>query len=220
MIPFIGDISFIALVVFIVLAIRSKLKGTGKTKKMWLYAAGCLVVLVICFAIDPGSSQKASVSQKQKSKAIEATKTVKQVPKTVKDNPAKNSNVLSVDTPVSDQYLEGFLTFMDQFHSNLLQEVNENPNSSNVSIFIGKENAEGWKRFDKVNTTTSKGLDAQFDKRNDVMMAWQSLFEWDMAYNSYIMHDSNMDLKTINQKETAFFNDFQKAQSNFKNKQN
>ena len=101
---------------------------------------------------------------------------------------------------------------MHHIHTDLLQHIKQDPSSSDIAVFLTKENAEGWQQYDKAiyPGDFSKESQAQFEKRNDVLNAWQSLFDWDMDYEV-----SNVDLNTTHEKEKAFLKDFDQAKSHF-----
>lgn len=123
---------------------------------------------------------------------------------------------------VSDQYLQSFLTFMDAFHSDLSEEMN-NPSASQteVATLLTSNNAEGWKQYDYINSAEINPLNAsqtQPDNRIDVLHAWQSLFQLDMDYNDYVMNDTNITSTTLNSDEQVYLSDFNKANSDFAKK--
>lgn len=66
---FIGLLSFAGLFVFLILALISKLKETGKAKRMMFYAAGCFLLLIAAVSFDSsGDTQTASTKVEDESK--------------------------------------------------------------------------------------------------------------------------------------------------------
>lgn len=50
---FIGLLSFVAIFVFLIMALIAKFKKTGKAKKMLLYAGGCFILLIAAISFSP-----------------------------------------------------------------------------------------------------------------------------------------------------------------------
>lgn len=73
---FLSAISSLGLIVFLAMAIVSKVRKNGKGKKMLMYAAGFFVLGMLCGALSPDTTTKqASTSPKHESKKTSKTET-------------------------------------------------------------------------------------------------------------------------------------------------
>ncbi|WP_205439667.1 hypothetical protein [Peribacillus alkalitolerans] len=72
---FIGVLSFIGIFVFLFMALFSRLKKSGKSKRMMLYAGGCFVLLIAALSFDDTvATETASSSPKEETKSDEVKK--------------------------------------------------------------------------------------------------------------------------------------------------
>lgn len=89
---FIGVLSFIGFIVFMVLGIISAVKKNGTAKKKFIIGGALFVVLIIAFAADPNPSAPAEQADNVADQAATETTTNTATDDTAKDDQANNEN--------------------------------------------------------------------------------------------------------------------------------
>jgi len=100
---FIGVLSFIGFIVFMVLGIISAVKKNGTAKKKFIIGGALFVVLIIAFAADPNPSAPAEQADNVADQAATETTTNTATDDTAKDDQANNENAEAAKQEAKEQ---------------------------------------------------------------------------------------------------------------------
>lgn len=209
MIAVIGDISFVGLIVFIVLAIRTRKKNTSKSKTMWIFAAGCFVILGICFALDPGSSQTSNASSNQ------TTSTKQTVSKSSKPAIASVKKPKS-NAPVENTQQKTMTSFLNQINKiqqpvsdananliNALEQYNGSDTTalSDAAIQLENATADAENKVPSAPSGFSDDVDTLLtDASNNFTLAYNDAYNAADSLSKYIESQNPNDMQNYKDK--------------------
>ncbi len=189
MIGFLGTLVTLAFLVYLVLAIRSRKKGSPKARQqfriMWILLGGVVLLTII----DPNNGQTMRKAQHEQTVAVQEATQAEPAPSTTSSQSVQASKVetpsnaqpASSDTTETTQTLdkEAVLTYTSILRgSNFIKEVNVGKNTISITFF------SSFKQYQAVNPQS------EVTKNN-----YQDYFSTGDAINKILMEESTRLLK-------------------------